>query len=457
MPRRRTVLVAVVAVAVLPVGGATWYLRPIAPIATGYAAKTVCSGHFVSGRPADAVLDDLPDNPLVPYLRTAADDTVGTVSATLLGFWRSTAWYTPGLGCTLAAERPSLAAPAPVEPPDPSRPWPAGDGPAVAPADVDVDALAAAVDAAFTEDDARGRRRNTRAVAVVRDGQLVAERYADGFGPHTPLIGWSMTKSVTNAIVGRLVAAGDLAVSDADLRPQWSDDERSRITIEQLLSMTSGLAFEEVYDPDTDATRMLYRPVDAGEYAASKPLLHAPGTTWSYSSGTTNILCDVAQDASGLGTALARDLVFAPLGMASAVLEPDVSGGLVCSSNLYATARDWARFGQWFLQDGAWEGEPLLPEDWVETSTTHIGADPAAGYGWHWWLNQRADGTLRMASVPADAYWASGNEGQHVVVVPSADVVVVRLGFSGAFEGIEWGLERLIAGVLEALEPDAAR
>ena len=223
------------------------------------------------------------------------------------------------------------------------------------------------------------------------------------------------------------------------------------ITLEHLLTMTSGLSFEEVYDPDTDATRMLFLPGDTGAYAAEQPLLATPGEVWSYSSGTTNILCDVAQEASGLGTELAHELVFAPLGMASAVIEPDASGGLVCSSFPYATARDWARFGQWFLQDGEWDGQQLLPPDWVETSTTPVpNADPETPYGAQWWLNEGPDGQLRMPSVPADAYWASGNEGQQVVVIPSADLVVVRLGFSGDFSGIDWGLEPLLEGVLAA-------
>jgi CubicO group peptidase (beta-lactamase class C family) len=195
---------------------------------------------------------------------------------------------------------------------------------------------------------------------------------------------------------------------------------------------------------------MLFTPRDTGAYAADKPLLHPPGTRWEYSSGTTNILCDVAHQASGLGPEMAHELVFAPLGMTSAVLEPDVSGGLVCSSHLYATARDWARFGQWYLQDGEWDGEQLLPDGWVEYSTTPVDLPTENPYGAQWWLNEGPDGDLRMPSVPTDAYWASGNEGQQVVVIPSEDLVVVRLGFSGSFSGIQWGLEPMLAGIIDA-------
>lgn len=451
MSRGRKVLLGVVVLLALLVGGVAWYLGPIAPIATGYAAKTVCSATFVSDRTVEDALDDLPPNPLVPLLRTNRDDSEGTVRTSLLGLWSSTAYATPELGCTLAEARPEFTSPGAVDPGAPDAAWPAGEGPAQLPGDVDADALDAAIDPAFVEDDPEGRERNTRAVVVVRDGQLIAERYGDGFDAETPLLGWSMGKSLSNAIVGRLVLEGQLDVEDAGLRPEWKSDDRRDITIDHLLTMTSGLAFEEVYDPDTDATRMLFTPRDTAAYAADQPLEAAPGTRWSYSSGTTNILCDAAHEATGTGVELAHELLFAPLGMASAVIEPDESGTLVCSSFPYATARDWARFGQLFLQDGEWDGERLLPDGWVASSTTPVDTvDADTPYGAQWWLNEGPDGQLRMPSVPADAYWASGNEGQHVVAIPSEDLVVVRLGFSGGFSGIEWGLEPMLAGIVDA-------
>jgi CubicO group peptidase (beta-lactamase class C family) len=449
--RARKVLLGVVVVVALLAAGVVWYLGPIAPIATGYAAKTVCSGYFVADRAVEDVQGDLPANPLVPLLRVQPDASEGTVRATLVGLWPSTAYFTPGAGCTLADERPDHLDGVPALDPLPAdQPWPAGEGPAEVPDGVAADELEAAIELAFLEDDPDRRERNTRAVVVAKDGQLIAERYGDGFDADTPLLGWSMAKSVANAIVGRLVAAGQLARDDDQLLGVWADDDRADITVEHLLQMTDGLAFDEVYDPGTDATQMLFVPRNTGAFAAAKPLEASPGTRWSYSSGTTNILCDVAHQASGFGPELAHDLVFAPLGMTSAVMEPDASGGLVCSSFLYATARDWARFGQWFLQDGEWEGEPLLPDGWVRWSTTPVQLETENPYGAQWWLNEGPDGELRMPGVPADAYWASGNEGQQVVIVPSEDLVVVRLGFSGAFSGIEWGLEPMLVGIIEA-------
>jgi CubicO group peptidase (beta-lactamase class C family) len=448
--RGRKLVLGIVVALLLAAIGVVVYLGPIAPIATGYAAKVTCSAVFVADRDLDDARGDLPPNPLVPFLRIDADRSAGTVRATLLGVAGSTAYFTPRLGCTLADARPAFFAPDPLPLPDPDQPWPRGDGPAQLPADVDADALDSAIATAFTEDDTDGRRRNTRAVVVVKDGQLIAERYGDGFDARTPLLGWSMGKSIANAMVGRLVADGTLALEDADLRPEWSGDERRAITLEQLLTMTDGLDFEEVYDPGTDATQMLFTVGSTADFAADKPLANPPGTRWNYSSGTTNILCAVAQEAAGAGPELVHELVFAPLGMASALLEPDASGGMVCSAFPYATARDYARFGQWFLQDGEWEGERLLPEGWVAASTTPVVLPSEQPYGAQWWLNAGADGQLRMPSVPADAYWASGNEGQQIVVVPSEDLVVVRLGFSGSFSGVDWGLEPLLSGVIGA-------
>ena len=224
----------------------------------------------------------------------------------------------------------------------------------------------------------------------------MAERYADGFDETTRQLGWSMGKSVTSAMVGRLVAEGELALDDADLRPQWRGDGRRDSTVEDLLRMRSGLAWDETYGLGTPVTEMLYASGDMGAYAASQPLEQTPGTVQEYGSGSTNVLCDVLQERTGLGTGLARELVLEPLGMSSAVLEPDADGGLVCSSYLWATRRDWARFGQWWLQQGEWEGRRLLDPDFVRWSTTPVELDGEdEGHAAHWWVNRRPDGTVR--------------------------------------------------------------
>ena len=429
MRRRRVALLALGAVAAAAVGAGA-YARPLLETGTGYAAHNACAVTHVAGRGADAADDDLPPNPLVPLLRTSVDDA--SARSSVLGLFAQTAWYREGLGCVLADERPALEAPAPVA----DDGWP----------EVALDRrLDAAVDRAFAEP------LGTRAVVVLADGRLVAERYADGFDAGTRQLGWSMAKSVTSAMVGRLVAEGELGLDDADLLGAWRGDARREITVEDLLRMSSGLAWDETYGLGTPVTEMLYASRDMGRYAASQPSEADPGTVQEYSSGTTNALCDVLQERTGLGTDLAHRLVLEPLGMSSAILEPDADGGLVCSSYLWATPRDWARFGQWWLQDGRWRGEQLLEPSFVRWSTTPVALDGEdEGHAAHWWVNRRPDGSVRDPVLPADAFWAAGHDGQRVVVVPSAGVVVVRTGFDPAREGDELGVEQLVADVVAA-------
>ena len=456
--RRALLVVGVLLVAAAI--GVGWYLAPIGPIATGYAAQIGCGVHLIADRPVDDVVPELPDNPLVPLLRVDAPGD-GTVRADLLGLYDSVAVQTNDGGCRLVdpADAAALATTTPrtVTGTSDDLTVPADPTAAASAAGFDTAGLAAVVDATFVEDDDPATEVGTRAVVVVHDGTVVAERYADGFDETTPLLGWSMGKSVASAIAGTLVRDGLVDPGDRALWPGWTDpgDPRRDITLDDLLTMTDGLAFEEVYDPDTDATRMLFRPGDTAAAAAEQQLVATPGEVWSYSSGTTNLLCDVLARADGDDPAtLAARRVFAPLSMTSATMGTDASGDPVCSSYGYATARDWARFGQLYLQDGTWGGDRLLPAGWVASTTTPVDVPTAPGYGAQWWLNADADGATRMASVPADAYWASGNEGQHVVVLPSHDLVVVRLGLTRGYDGISWGLEPLLRGVLDAAPTD---
>jgi CubicO group peptidase (beta-lactamase class C family) len=439
--RRRTVALLVLGGLGGVLAGSVLYARPLLETGTGYAAHNACAVTLLAGRGEPAAAADLPPNPLVPLLRTSVDESAGSASSSVLGLFGQTAWYTDGLGCTLADERPALALPAPV----------AADDRLPVALDSRLDAP---VDRAFSAGGPDGEELGTRAVVVLHDGRLVGERYAEGFDADTRQLGWSMAKSVTSTMVGRLVLQGELDLADAALLPQWRDDRRAEITVEDLLRMSSGLAWDETYGLGTPVTQMLYASPDMGGYAATSPLEAEPGTVREYSSGTTNVLCDVLQQRTGLGTELARELVLAPLGMSSAVLEPDADGGLVCSSYLWATPRDWARFGQLWLQDGQWNGERLLDPSFVRWSTTPVEvAGEDEGHAAHWWVNRRPDGSLRQPLLPADAYWASGHDGQRLIVVPSAGVVVVRLGFDPTREGDELGVDRLVADVVAVLGP----
>ena len=270
--------------------------------------------------------------------------------------------------------------------------------------------------------------------------------------PSTP------SKSVTSALVGVLVKAGKLELHGPAPVVEWQKpgDPRQAITLDMLLRMSSGLAFNEGYgDPFADVLHMLYRSEDFGGYAAQCDLAHTPDSHWSYSSGTSNLVSRIVREAVGGTQAdyfnFPRTVLFGPLGMGSAVMEPDASGTFVGSSYTYATARDWARFGLLYLKDGVWQGERILPEGWVKYSATPTPTAPKGNYGAHWWLNAGTSAepeSRPMPTLPADLYFASGHEGQFVIVVPSRDVVIVRMGLTtvGKFP-----LEEFVRRVLDAV------
>ena len=315
-------------------------------------------------------------------------------------------------------------------------------------------ALEAVLDKWFLDPDPENPRR-TRAIIVVKDGQIIAERYGEGFSKDTLFQGWSMTKSVTNALLGVLVQQGKLDIYAPAPVPEWQspDDPRRAITIDQLIRMSSGLEFNEDYgDLSTGVTQMLYNQDDMAAYAASFPLVAAPDSVWNYSSGTANILAGIIRDTIGGDVtdywAFPQETLFHRIGMNSTILEPDASGTFVGSSYMYTTARDWARFGLLFLQDGVWNGERILPEGWVDYSRTPT--PPSLGeYGGLWWLNAGEPETKEWPDMPDDIYYASGHDGQSVLIFPSQNMVVVRLSVSrnGA-----WNMAEFLADVMMAVE-----
>lgn len=421
--RRAVAVVAVLALIVIAAfSGVFLWQQPILLTGTGYAAHNACAVTEVAGR--DDPESDLPPNPLVPYLRVegAGDPTAGSLLGALA---KQKAWYTEGFGCTLADARPELGAASVIEP----GANPFTDAPAPSP----TPELEAAVGRAFGDDLAEpaAEALGTRAVVVVKDGELVAERYADGFDADTPQLGWSMSKSVANLLTGVLVEQGVVSLDDDGLRPEWTDG-RADITVEQLLRQTSGLEWDETYDLGTPITRMLYLEPDMADYVAGRPLEHEPGTVQEYSSGNTNLLCSVLVERTGLGADLPRQALLGPLGLTSAVFETDAAGTPVCSSYLWATPRDWAAIGQFALQNGEWEGEQLLPVDWMARTLTvdDVEQTDDPGNGMSWRVNELPGGEPRWPELPEDTFHASGHDGQKMLVVPSEGLVVVRLGFT---------------------------
>jgi len=465
----------VAALALIGAGVATF--TPYGPLAihgptvgAGVAAQMACAGVFVSHRKLDDVVkeDVVRLSPLTKGNRYQIDQN--SISATALGLVTRTSVYRPNVGCTLlvdsdAAALAQQAKGIPAPPPlSNSQAWPSGDlvDLTVLPAGVDRAALDRAVVDSF-EDTTPNRDIDTRAIVVVYDGRIVAERYAPGFDKKTRLLGWSMSKSVTAALIGTLIASGNLALDAPPPIPEWKDkaDPRSKITLRQLLNMSSGLAFNEPYDPGSDSTKMLFESHDMGAYAAAKPLEHAPGTSWSYSSGTANILSRLVFQRTGgtLATyeAYAHRVLFDPLGMSSATMEPDESGTFVGSSYFYATARDWARFGLLFLYRGTINGQRVVPESFVDFVRAPAPADAHKQYGGQFWLNGVAkpgSNDREFPHLPTDMYAAEGHNDEFVAIFPSRDTVIVRLGWTVGSASFD--RDKHFAAILKAL-PAAAR
>ena len=448
------------------VGYVGYALSQIAPVGTGYAAQILCTGVFVSGRPADAVIEEdimAGVHPLLTVVRTSVDSDRQRTRATFLGLARREAQFRPGFGCTLAigVSPDELLARSGVgsAPPPP----PAEHALVSSPTAPGVDAvkLQTAVDGAFAEPDP-ARLRRTRALVVLHQGRLIAERYAPGFSAEMPLTGWSMTKSVSAALVGVLVKEGRLTLDSSVLAPEWrgDGDPRAQITLDQLLRMSSGLHFDETYaDPLSDVAIMLFARPDAADFAARKPLDSVPGTRWQYSSGTSAILARVLREGVAATAEdylqFPRRALFDRLGMRTALIEPDAGGMLATSSFMCASAHDWARFGQLLLQDGVWHGERLLPAGWVRYMTSVTPGSPRHDFGAHLWVKVPEPFNSPASpppTLPADTFHAVGHEGQFVSVVPSHRLVVVRLGLTRPESA--WDHESFLARLVEAFPPD---
>ena len=472
------IAIGVVGALALVVGAGAPVGKGALKVATGYGAKRVCSEHWVAHRPAaDAISVDISFLP-VPVTITV-DEEAHQVTARSVGGVKQVAVFREGLGCVVAAKvKPeSLASQTLTLPPAvdqyPASPFLDGVDPGT-PLHPGIDraALAAAIDFAFEEPDPNALRR-TRGVVVAHRGRIVAERYAEGFDASTPLLGWSMTKSVTAAMVGVAVQQGRMSITDTTGFPEWAGTDREPLTLDQLMRMSSGLGFDEDYGAFGDATQMLYKSADMTEYAASFDLEHPIDTHWSYSSATTNLIQRALHDRLGSDYLdFPHTQLFRRIGINSAILETDPAGIYVGSSYAWMTARDWARFGQLHLQDGLWKGDRVLPENWRAYVCTPT-PDSGGLYGAQWWLNQGLpegqEGTREYPDVPADACSAQGFETQRVMVIPSHDLVVVRLGLTfqrGAFDTNAW-VSQITAAIPadlpvqeaepeEALEPEEA-
>lgn len=408
-------------------------IDPFAGVAAGYMAKVACSEIFLARRDEDAIRAREFDgvSPVFDHVGLTVDADAKTVAGSVFGLGRSRAVYRDDYGCTLV--RGGAPEALPDLPPVADKPLP--DAFAGTPAmrnDVDYSAINAAFDAAFADQNAA-----TRAILVIKDGAVIAERYAEGFSAGTPFLSWSMAKSVTGTMVGAAVLKGFVDIDNpAPVREWEGDPKRARITWNDLMQMQSGLTFSEIYeDPASDVSRMLFRARDAGAVAAEQEAAHEPGTFWSYSSGATNLIQRTlrrALEAQGIDYhRFARETILGPVGAASFVMEPDASGTFIGSSFIYATARDWGKLGLLYLNDGVLGDVRLLPEGWSRYAATPASASDGE-YGAQFWLNlPGANGREKyIPGVPDDAYLMAGHEGQYVLVIPDKNMVIVRTGMT---------------------------
>jgi CubicO group peptidase (beta-lactamase class C family) len=429
-------------------------------------AKIMCSAVFMTGLDPDFAAENV-GYFISPYAERAKvakpviDYGAKAVHITLPNGTRRTARYFGDQGCIALPEGKTELSFKPVAlkraAPNPSQPWPAGDLPAEMGAGIDAAKLTKAMDAAFEPPEGL-----TAAVAVVWRGRLIAERYGDRVTIRTPLESWSMTKSLTSTLMGMLIRRGDYQLWQPAPVPEWQTpgDPRAKIRIGDILQMSSGLRIRAPQDPDYDPSGPypdhLYLYTGGGnafQYAASRPQQWPPATVGRYRNTDPvliNYLIRLAVEKRREEyLSFPQRALFDKLGIRTFVIETDPHGNFLGQGAVLGSARDWARLGLLYLRDGIWNGERILPEGYVKFVSTLApawAADKRPVYGGFFWIN--GDGTF---PVPRDAYYMSGAGGQTTLIVPSHDLVVVRLGhFKGAEAGGR-GFRKALALLLEAL------
>ena len=410
--------------------------------AIGMAAKQLCSLVYVSGLEPGRAKALYIDPVLAPFnldLMVACDPDRKRVTVSIYGKWSATAQLREGLGATLVTQLgPEDALPEIELPHVTDKPLPI-----MTKEDLKLIFKLGAIEDAL--DHAFNPEYNTLAVVVLHRGRLAAERYSQGMDDCTVLPGWSMAKSVTATLAGLLVKKGRLDVHQPGIVSEWLPGED--ITLDQLLRMTSGLDVLEDQSGADPNSRMLFVEPDAVAFAARRGLKHPPGTHWEYMSSSTILVCRAIFKAVGntLETSqrFYRDALFKPLGAPSFILETDAAGTFIGSSFALANAKDWAKFGQLYLDEGVCEGEQLLPEGWVDYVTRHTPLSGENSYGAGFWTLAQSD----IKGLPMDTYYANGFQGQYVIVVPSHDLVIVRLGASLGSTGVWDFLRELVVAM----------
>ena len=448
----KRVLYGVLIILGIAVIAVTVYLNSLLPIITGYAAKNLCSDVFISDRdPADVQAIDL-NFSFIKYTKNSVNYDEKSVTSHFL-WGKSKAIYREGFGVTLLRDIPEetlrkLRYPKGGDPgySQDTIKWPLGDILPGRNTGIDTIKLEKIALSLINDNAYRG---DAFAFLVIHKGIPVAEAYKPQFNQKTRFLSWSMAKSFINSMVGILVKQGKLDIMQPAGIDAWKGDERSKITLNNLMQMQSGLKWNEDYGNRSDVTLMLHCESNMARYAFEKPLAYPAGSKWYYSSGTTNIVSwlirkQFSNDSSYY--VFANNQLFNKIGMPDAVFEVDPSGTRVGSSYLYATARDYGRFGLLFMNDGVFNGERILPEGWVKYSTAVASASNGI-YGSFFWINKGKS----LPSAPGDMFACDGHDGQHIYILPTRELVIVVLGYSPTSKG-GMDVDRLIKDILSTVE-----
>lgn len=408
---------------------------PKLDLISGFSAKSVASAHFIDGRPLTEIEEGDNDIELVKLAsnKILVDEKVAISS--VFGLKKRKAIFREGLGATLIDDGYDEKSPYLIPKRNKTsikKPYPYGNLEPVDTVFKNINYIKLQESIAKAFDNKNEKLKRTRAVVVLYKGKLIGEKYCKGFNKDSKILGWSMTKSITATYFGILEKQGKLSIQDKAPIVEWQKDKRKNITLHNLLQMNSGLEWEEDYGKISDATTMLFNTKDMTKSQLNKPLTGNPNQSWNYSSGTTNLLSGILrsyfskhQDYLDFWYSSLIDKI----GMHSMLIETDMMGNYVGSSYGWATARDWAKFGQLYLDEGQWNGEQLFLPSWSKYV-----AQPTNGsngkYGGHFWLNANGD----FPDVPKDMYRCGGFQGQMIAIIPSKNLVVVRMGLSESFD-----------------------
>ena len=399
---------------------------------SGFSAKSVASGVFVAGRTQESIEQTDTNFSPITLAKNNVDLKNKSVSSNVFGFKNRTAIYREGLGTVVVNDEFNINAPylIPTRNLTPTNlPFPYGDLPQkdTVFSNINYQKLKKVVENYFNLNNAQN---TTRSLLIIYKNQIIAEQYADGFDKDTKILGWSMAKSLVSAVYGVMEQQGKISRNDFAPIEAWKNDERSKITINNLLQMNSGLEWEEDYTKISDVTKMLYLDTDMTKVQIDKPLVGKPNETWNYSSGTANLLSGILRSKFKNHQEY-LDYWYTNLvdkiGMHSMLVETDLAGNYVASSYAWATTRDWAKFGLLYLNNGNWNGEQIFSKNWVKYTTTPTNSSQGV-YGAQFWLNS----ACHLPDAPNDLFFADGYQGQRVFIIPSKELVVVRMGINAS-------------------------